>query len=221
MNVAIIYDAEENAEISTEKLLAWEFSAGFMLKQFYLHSNIDAVVMILGSCNGENRVKGCVKKWKREYSVCKPVKVCGTKEDVKRALEGIGDITGHTVDLYVFHDIRYPFVTEEMIYLTEQKASVYGIAVTVGEAGENVVWKRSGERLPESGYYCAGYPVAVRAGNPVLREIDRPSEVLGKLIENKPYLCRVKGNYPRINTRESLEMAEMFIRTGGWDAVCR
>ena len=133
MNVAILFDGTEAMEVRADMLLAGKKLYSYSLKAFYLHPVIDYIVILWSGCKVGLQIEKDIERWKAEYGVDKPVRVESGTVDLRHIrFPFSGDLNGiekWKIDLYVLHDVRYPFVTMDMICRVTQKAAIYGAAV--------------------------------------------------------------------------------------------
>ena len=204
MNVAVLFDAAEDGGVETDTLLAGKELYSYALETFYFHPCIDCIAVM--RCGSENVINARVyiESWKTEYGVDKPVWICQRNQNLQQERQH--------VELYVLHDVRYPFVNADMIYRVIEKAALHGVAVTVGEVRDDLVVCPGEEILGVEDAQYAKYPMAVGAGHGMLDELSGIAEVLGACLKCKPHLCNCgKGNL-FVGDWEGLEIAEAVLR---------
>lgn len=212
MNVAVLFDAAENGGVETDTLLAGKELYSYALKTFYFHPCIDCIAVMW--CGSGNVISTGVyiESWKTEYGVDKPVWIYQRNQNLQQVLGEFEKEEGQHVELYVLHDVRYPFVKADMIYKVIEKAALHGVAVTVGEVRDDLVVCPGGEILGAEDAQYAKYPMAVVAGHGMLDGLPGIAEVLGTCLKCKPHLCICgKGNL-FVGDWESLEIAEAVVR---------
>lgn len=221
MNTAVLYDACERPEAGSGDLLAGQPLYSYSLKRFCLHSDIDSIAFILRQETEAKQAVQYIEKWKKEYGFCKPVWIFTGTKTLTEILEQVEQRAiereeKEETELFVFHDIRYPFVNEEMIYKVQQKALAFGLAVTAESLGENIADISGREILEPEKLCCVKYPAAVRRDNRLLCEDERirPWEILEKIAERRPCLCRTGCKNPAVHTKEDLEFARALLNAG-------
>lgn len=195
MNVAVLYDSVEDGEAREDALFAGKELYSRSLKVFYLHPCINYIVIIWYGSEKMMDAEKYIQNWKAEYGVDKPVRICRGNEELWQVMElEKGGRGRRNVELYVLHDIRYPFVTTEMIYRVAEKAALYGVAVTVEEIKDDLVVWREQRELDTGNLRYVKYPVAVRAGHREMKEVMgiMTDRILEKCIKCKPFLCSQK-----------------------------
>ncbi|GFI15303.1 2-C-methyl-D-erythritol 4-phosphate cytidylyltransferase [Lachnospiraceae bacterium] len=222
MNTAVLYDACERAEAGSGELLAGRPLYSYSLKRFCFHSDIDSIAFVWRQEEEARQAAQYIEQWEKEYEIRKPVWILTGTETLTEALGQIRQKAGgreerKEIELFVFHDIRYPFVSEGMIYQVQQKASAFGLAVTAESLGENIADISGRESLEPEKLCCVKYPAAVRSDNRLLGEDEgiRLWEILEKIAEKRPCLCRTEGGNPAVYTKEDLEFAEALLKARG------
>ena len=210
MNIAILYDAMENAEAGAEELLAGEPLFTHSLKQFYLHPCIDYVVMVWCETGIGSHAAQYMEQWGKSYGFMKPFRQFYGEENLQCILSQMGRDEKEKADLYIFHDIRYPCVTSDMIYMVAQKAAVYGLAVTAGCMDENIVLASENKYIGRSFRYVR-YPIAMAFNHKLKGKMGRKEEVLGLCCEERPYLCNAEGRNPIVYSGNDIELAEAMM----------
>jgi len=219
MNVAILFDGTEAMEVRADMLLAGKKLYSYSLKAFYLHPVIDYIVILWSGCKVGLQIEKDIERWKAEYGVDKPVRVESGTVDLRHIrFPFSGDLNGiekWKIDLYVLHDMRYPFVTMDMICRVTQKAAIYGAAV-LSEAVEDVMLVCSGQDVLEGGNLrYVKFPAAFRAEDEMLDILEDVAGALVKCAGVRAYLCDAMEWNPFVCTLEALEMAESISRQIG------
>ncbi len=214
MNIAILFEAAGNAGIGAGALLAGKELFCYSLKAFYLHPRIDAIVLALPGSERTEQVKRRITGWKTECGIEKPVWIGRGISDLRHIGTGRrGDLeTVGKADLYALHDIRYPFVTADMIYGVMEKAALYGCAVTAGKVEEGLFLAAGQEALEEGRLRCVKYPAALRSMDGKFHILEDLDGMLGRCVRHKAYLCDAAQGNPFVCTWEGLEMAESMVR---------
>lgn len=213
MNVAILYDATENAEVGAEELLAGEPLFFHSLKQFYLHPCIDYVVMVWREIGIGSRAMQYVEQWREMYGVMKPSLLFYGTDNLQNVLAELEQQEKENVDLYIFHDIRYPCVTSNMIYMVAQKAAIYGLAVTAGNIDENTILISENKYIEENFRYLK-YPIAMTVAHKLRGKISRNTEMLRLYSEERPYLCNIDEKNPVAYSSNDIELIEAIMYLG-------
>lgn len=214
MNVAVLFDSAESGEAGAGTLLAGKELYSYSLKVFYLHPGIDCIVMM--RC-GSGAVEGYIEGWKAEYGVNKPVRICQESRSLRQAVGKAVENAEReqAVDLYVLHDIRYPFVNADMVYRVMEKAAIHGLAGTAGEIGDDLVFMSGRKILGKEGLYYMEYPVAVRAGHMLLEKIGEKVEMLELAAGQGMYLCKTGKRNHVLYPGEGTELAEKILQMKG------
>lgn len=220
MNTAVLYDANQKAQAGFAELLAGRPLYSYSLKRFYLHSNIDSIVFVWGQEEASGQIIHDIETWKKEYGISKPVWIFHEAETLSKIVRQLKKKDEEKTDLFILHDIRYPFVTDDMIHVVQQKAAVYGLAVMAECIDENISFAEnmastSGQgRLEPENFCCMKFPAAVRSDNHLLQENIVLEKISQKIAENRPYLCRLSDRNPAVYSREELELAEAVMKAG-------
>lgn len=215
MNAAILFDTEADGEAGMDTLLAGKELYSYSLKTFYLHPCIDYIVIIRHGKGVIAHTDKYIECWKAEYGINKPIRVYQESQDLRKILDGMKRGGMFHIELYVLHDIRYPFVTPDMIYRTTEKAALYGIAVMAGEIRDDLVPYSGQEECGGHGMMgirYARYPVAVRAGHGILDGLGEVAGVLQKCTAGKPYLCTSPDKNMFVGGLDGTELAEAVLR---------
>lgn len=219
MNVAILYDTVRETE-KAEQFLAGEPIVAYSLKQCYQHPEIDGMVVSLGQ--KEETVMNCVNHIKKENAMKKekPIWIFPAETELQTILSELPEKITKQVELYLFHDIRYPFVTEDMIYKALQKAAVHGSAAIMVRPSEELFVQTdttaggAQEELEHNTICFMKYPAAIRGDSQILRKLKRQGDVLELLRAEKAHLCEVSGRYVKVCTKDDTELAEAILQMG-------
>ena len=212
MNAAILFDVKANNETRENVLLVGKELYFYSMKVFYVHPAIDYVV--LACCGSETmaQVNQYIDCWKSECSINKPVKAYPKSMDLQRILKELKRVGRQRPALYVFHDVRYPFVTGDMIYKVIEKAAIHGVALTAGLVKDDLMTYPAQEAFETENLRYMKYPAAFRAGHKIMDEIVEVSEVLDRCAECHPYLCELTNKNPWIDNWENVQMADYVIK---------
>ncbi len=210
MNVAILYDAMENAEVGAGEMLAGEPLFSHSLKQFYLHPCIDYVVMVWGKSDMAVHAARYIELWGETYGVTKPFRQFDGTDSLQYVLSEQEWLEREMAGLYIFHDIRYPCVTGNMIYTVAQKAAIYGLAVTAGNIDENTILISENKYMDENFRYVK-YPVALAFEHKLRGKIDRKEDVLRLYSGERPYLCGTGERNRMVYSGDDIELLEAVI----------
>lgn len=208
MNVAVLFDTEPKL-YKERALLAGEELFWYSFRQCYQHSEIDCI----GTIGLDTEmVMHYVDDLKNKMSTEKPVEIFSDRSEWKEKKDA---------ELYLFHDIRYPLVTKEMIDRVLQKAAFYGSAVIAEPLSEEILAvnaekeNASFEELDKNKICIMKYPAAVRCDSAVFEEwnkilkIDDWLRVLGK---ERAHLCKTEKYYHKVCTKEEAELAEAIMK---------
>ena len=206
MNAAILFDsAEEDTSLNHPRLLGQELYT-YALKACYINSSIDRIFLLCKHTGAQPDVLRDIFIWQEEYDMHKQVTVL-------RGIRSVAQLWLHMLqskqdvpDVYVFHDIRFPMVTGEMIVHAAEAAREHGIFAFCGaQMGKGAdIWAENVSDLK--------YPVAVKADSHVLHCLEEPRQILKELFYQEPYLCEnPKENIPVYNRRE-IERAERILQ---------
>lgn len=210
MNVAILYDAMENAEAGAGEILSGVHLFSHSLKQFYLHPCVDFLVTVWNGTDIGISAGQYIEQWKEEYGVKKPFSQFCCADSLQRVFFKLERQEREKIDLYIFHDIRYPCVTSDMIYIVAQKAAVYGVAVTVSSIDENIVLTSENKYADEKFRYVK-YPIAIASAHGLKEKIDQKKDVLSFFSRERPYLCSTDGKNPVAFSDDSIELIKAIM----------
>ena len=215
MNVAILYDTAWEAE-KAQQLLAGEPIFAYSLKQCYQHPEIDGIAVILGE--KEEAVINCVNSIKEENAVEKPIWIFPAKTRLQTILSELPEKITEQIELYLLHDIRYPFVTKEMIDKVLQKAAMHGNAAVMVRPSEQLfvqtdtATEGAREELEYNTLCFMKYPAAIRGDSQALSKLEQQENVLKMLGTEKAHQCEINGRYVKVCTKEDTELAEAILR---------
>lgn len=213
MNVAVLFNIADDREIGSDTELAGKELYRYALKTFYFHPCIDCIVLVLHDSENAAYAEKYIENWKAASGVGKPVKIYSEIPVQRQVLPGGAEGNERVgVNLYVLHDVRYPFVSPEMIYRVVEKAALYGAAVTVGEVKDGLAACTGQEVSETEGLRYARYPAAVVAGYEMMKEPGGTEGILRKCAGYGSYLCGTHAWNPFISTWEAVEMAEAVLR---------
>lgn len=215
MNIAVLFNAAEDGDVGTDVLLAGKELYCYSLKTFYLHPCIDYIAVMWMDVENTGNIRGHIEKWRKESSTDKPVKIYQENQELWQILSeferGMDENGKHDAGVYVLHDVRYPFVTANMIYKVVEKAALYGIAVTDGKVRDDLIVCLGQEMLLNEDLRYVKYPVAVQVGHKMLGRVTGIAALLDRCIEGKPYLCNWKDWNPLVSNDEDIKKAEAIL----------
>lgn len=207
MNVAVLFDTEQKLH-REGNILAGKELFQYSFRQCYLNPEIDHVITV---GLDEDAVFAYADNLKKELLLEKPVSILSDKS-AWREKDG--------AELYVFHDIRYPLVTGEMLNRVMQKAALYGSCITAEMSPEENLARNDGkgnaswEALDTKQICMMKYPAAVRNDSAVFKEWNRILQIedwLTVLGKQQPYLCEGGKHYRKVCTKEAAELAEAML----------
>lgn len=225
MTAAILFDsADEDTRINHPAINGREVYQ-YALETFYAHNDISCVIY---ACQSQDTsIYPTVRFLGRDgkYDMNKPFVVVYGVRHISQLWLHILQKVERRPEMYIFHDVRFPLVTEKLITEAAEKAREYGAAMFTGDVKGDIyqmqgrkVCNGSGSAIePLQKLKYLRFPAAVRADNPALHCLDLPGRILEDLACHKPYLCQGAEESIPVYSVGDIRAAEAALRMGRAD----